>query len=192
MKKVLIIGAGFLQSFVIKKSKELGYITFALDGNPNAIGFKYADYYACIDIVDAKACLSYAKEHKIDGVLTAATDYGVLTVSYIAEKMQLPGLKYSVAQLMKNKYQVRKCLFENHIDDMKQVFEVNTDIEILAGRITYPVIVKPCDGSGSRGTSRVNTPDELARACAYAMKGSITNRAEMALKVLLKTAIFMF
>ena len=43
MKKILIIGAGFLQQFVIKKANELNYYVFALDGNPNAIGFKYAD-----------------------------------------------------------------------------------------------------------------------------------------------------
>ena len=38
MKKVLIIGAGFLQDFVICKAKDMGYETHAVDGDPNAIG----------------------------------------------------------------------------------------------------------------------------------------------------------
>lgn len=38
MKKILIIGAGFLQDFVIKKAKEMGYYVLAVDGNPLAIG----------------------------------------------------------------------------------------------------------------------------------------------------------
>ena len=46
MKKILIIGAGFLQSFVIQKAKSMGYETLAVDGNPDAIGFRYADKYA--------------------------------------------------------------------------------------------------------------------------------------------------
>ena len=181
MKSVLIIGAGFLQSFVIKRAKELGYKTFAVDGDENAVGFKYADFSECIDIVNEKACLEYARKNHVDGVLTAATDYGVLTASYIARELNLNGLNYESAKLIKNKYLVRKCLFENKVDDTKQAFEVNsnTDIEALSEKIDYPVMVKPCDGSGSRGAGRVDKAEDLKRACEYAMSGSITNRAEI-------------
>ena len=40
-------------------------------------------------------------------------------------------------------------------------------------------MVKPCDGSGSRGASRVDREEELKAACEYAMAGSITHRAEI-------------
>ncbi|HFU4497083.1 TPA: ATP-grasp domain-containing protein [Streptococcus suis] len=181
MKKVLIIGAGFLQDFVICKAKTMGYEVYAVDADPNAIGFEHADHYGVVNIVDEKACLSYAKENNIDGVLTAATDYGVLTTSYIAQEMGLPGLKYEVAQLIKNKYKVRKCLFEHHVDDTEQAYEVHadTDIEKLSKSLSYPVMVKPCDGSGSRGASRVDKAEDLDAACKYAMSGSITHRAEI-------------
>lgn len=181
MKKVLIIGAGFLQDFVIKKAKTMGYEVYAVDADPNAIGFKHADHYGVVNIVDEKACLEYARVNNVDGVLTAATDYGVLTAAYVAREMGLPGLKYEVAQLIKNKYQVRKCLYENHVDDTEQAYEVHedTNIEELAQKIVYPVMVKPCDGSGSRGASRVDRADDLEEACKYAMDGSITHRAEI-------------
>ncbi len=181
MKKILIIGAGFLQDFVIMKAKSMGYITLAVDADPNAVGFKHADKYEVINIVDEKACLEYALRENIDGVLTAATDYGVLTASYIAEKMNLPGLKYDVAKKIKNKYQIRKCLYENKVDDTEQAYEVdaNTDIADLKTRLNYPVMVKPCDGSGSRGASRVDNAEQLADACKYAIDSSITNRAEI-------------
>ena len=120
MKKVLVIGAGFLQDFVIQKAKKMGYEVHAVDADPTAIGFTHADHYGVVNIVDEKACLQYAKENQIDGVLTAATDYGVLTAAYIAQEMGLPGLKYEVAQLIKNKYKVRKCLYEHHVDDPEQ------------------------------------------------------------------------
>lgn len=181
MKKVLIIGAGFLQDFVIVKAKQMGYEVHTVDADPNAVGFQHADHYGVVNIVEEKACLEYARENKIDGVLTAATDYGVLTASYIAREMGLPGLKYEVAQVIKNKYQVRKCLFENHVDDTEQAYEVhrNTNIKELANKIVYPVMVKPCDGSGSRGASRVDKAEYLEEACKYAMDGSITDRAEI-------------
>ena len=179
MKKLLVIGAGFLQSFVIKKAKEMGYTVVAVDANPNAEGFAYADKYAVINIVDAQACLEYAKAEQIDGVLTAATDYGVLTASYIAQELNLPGLKYSVAKMVKNKYQTRKCLFDNNVDDAEQAYEVgeNTDITELQAKLHYPVMVKPCDGSGSRGATRVDNAEKLKAACDCAIGASITKRA---------------
>lgn len=181
MKKILIIGAGFLQDFVICKAKEMGYDTYAVDADPKAVGFAHADHYEVINIVDEKACLKYAREHKIDGVLTAATDYGVLTAAYIAQEMGLPGLQYEVAKLIKNKFKVRKCLYEHQVDDTEQAYEIheNTDIDELSQKIAYPVMVKPCDGSGSRGASRVNSADGLKVACEYAIAGSITHRAEI-------------
>ena len=181
MKTVLVIGAGFLQSFVIAKAKKMGYFTLAVDGDPNAVGFTYADDKAVINIVDEEACLAYAKEKKINGVLTAATDYGVLTAARIAHEMNLPGVGYEAAKLVKNKYRVRKCLFEHHVDDTEQAYEVNGDTNIaeMSKQLVYPVMVKPCDGSGSRGTSRVDHADQLNEACQYAMNGSITHRAEI-------------
>lgn len=179
MKKILIIGAGFLQSFVIQKAKKMGYETIAVDANPNSVGFGYADKYKVIDIVDEKACLAFAQKENIDGVLTAATDYGVLTASYIARELGLPGLNYEVARLIKNKYRVRRCLYENYTDDAEQAYEVDrdTDISALAKRIVFPVMVKPCDGSGSRGTSRVDAAGALEQACHFAMDSSASQRA---------------
>ena len=92
MKNLLMLGGGFLQTFVIKKAKELGYFVHVLDANPKAEGFKYADKYAVINIVDEDACLEYARDNKVDGVLTAATDYSVLSMSRIATELNLPGI----------------------------------------------------------------------------------------------------
>ena len=181
MKKLLVIGAGFLQAFVIKKARDLGYYVLAVDGNENAVGKEYAHEFAHINIVDKEACLAYAREKAIDGVMTAATDYGVLSAAYVAENMDLPGISMNAAELIKNKYRVRKCLFENKVDDSEQAYEINknTDLESLKHKLVYPVMVKPCDGSGSRGAARVDSPDELISAAKNAIDSSITRRAEI-------------
>ena len=51
------------------------------------MGFLSANEHAVINIVDEEACLAYARGKNVDGVLTAATDYGVLTMSYIAQEL---------------------------------------------------------------------------------------------------------
>lgn len=181
MKKILVIGAGFLQSFLIQRAKELKYTVLAVDKNPSAIGFLYADKYAIIDIVDQKACLNFAKQEKIDGVITAASDYGVLTTAYIAKELNLPGLTYSVAEIIKNKYLTRQCLFENKIDDMKEFYLIENIVDLIniKNKIQYPIIIKPCDGSGSRGVIKVNAADELESAYQQAIIFSNTKKLEI-------------
>lgn len=179
MKKLLILGGGFLQTFVIKKAKQLGYCVHVLDANPNAEGFKYADKFAAINIVDEESCLAYARNNNIDGVLTAATDYGVLSMSRIATELNLPGINYESAKMIKNKAEVRKCLFDANADDTGYSYEIHNieEAEEIKHRVNYPVMVKPCDGSGSRGASRVDSCNDFVNACAFAMDGSITHRA---------------
>ncbi len=178
MKKIMIIGAGLLQSFVIKRAKELGYKTVCVDANPNAIGFKYADDFKVINITDKEACIEYAKEMKIDGVLTAATDYGVLTTSYIAQEMNLNGNKYEVCEIIKNKYRTRKLLADNNVDSMTEFYEVANinQVDDILDKISLPVIVKPCDGSGSRGIKKILDKSELKDACKEALECSLSKK----------------
>ncbi len=179
MKRILILGAGFLQSFVIKKAKELGYYTIAVDKNPKSIGFQYADEYGIVDIVNPEECLKLARNKKIDGVMTAATDYGVLAASYIAQELSLPGINYDSAKLIKNKHSVRKLFVENSIDDVSQYYEVKSidDLNLITNSIKYPVMVKPSDGSGSKAAKRVDKLEQLYEACEAAIEASLIKKA---------------
>ncbi len=179
MKRFLMIGAGFLQTYVIKKAKELGYYVLAVDASSTAPGFEFADEYAVINIVDKELCLEYAREKKIDGVLTAATDYGVLTASYIAKSLNLPGIDYDAATVIKNKYKTGKKLFEAKADDTEQLYELSNDEDIARVKnvAVFPVMVKPSDGSGSRGASKVEKAEDFERACKEAMSCSLTHKA---------------
>lgn len=177
MKNILIIGAGYLQDFVILKAKELGYYTLAIDGSPDAIGLCHADKSAVINIVDPIACYEYAKNEDIDGVLTVATDYAIISTSYVAEKLNLPGLNYETAKIIKNKYEIRKRLMAMYVDDINQAYEIDFDTDLNSLSITYPVIVKPCDGSGSRSTELVDCLDKLKSACINAISDSKIGKA---------------
>ncbi len=179
MKKLLMLGGGFLQNFVIKKARDLGCFVYCLDADPNAVGFGTANEHAVINIVDEQACLKFAKEKNVDGVLTAATDFSVLTMSYIAQEMNLPGINYKSAKIIKNKAAVRKCLFDAKADDTGYSFEINSMDEIpnILPKVKFPIMMKPVDGSGSRGASKVECSEDFEKACEFAMSGSISHRA---------------
>lgn len=179
MKKILMLGGGFLQNYVIRKAKSMGYYVLCLDADPNALGFKIADEHAVINIVDEDACLAYAREKQVNGVLTAATDFSVLTMSRIAEEMHLPGINYNAAKIIKNKASVRKLLFEAQADDTGYSYEIASmeAINEILPKIKFPIMMKPVDGSGSRGASKVEKAEDFTKAAEFAMNGSITHRA---------------
>lgn len=174
-----MLGGGFLQNYVIKKVRDLGYFVYCLDADPNAVGFGTANEHAVINIVDEQACLKFAKEKNVDGVLTAATDFSVLTMSYIAQEMNLPGINYESAKIIKNKAAVRKCLFDAKADDTGYSFEIHSleEIPAILPKVKFPIMMKPVDGSGSRGASKVERAEDFAKACEFAMSGSISHRA---------------
>lgn len=174
-----MVGGGFLQCFVIRKAISTGYEVHVVDGDPNAEGYKYAHKYAIIDVKDEDGCLKYAKENSVDGVLTAATDFSVLVMSRIATEMNLPGINYSAAKVIKNKASYRNCLYEAKADDTGYAQEIDSldTVKDVLPKLTFPVMVKPCDGSGSRGASKVDNPEDFEAACVYAMLGSVTHRA---------------
>src|SRR5699024_2072952 len=151
----------------------LGFYTICIDKNPNAVGFKYCDEYKIIDIIDEEQSLKFAKSKNIDGVLTAATDYGVLSTAYIANKLRLKGVNYEVAKVVKDKFKVRRNLLEKNVDDIKQCYKLEKigDLEKYKN-ILFPVIVKPIDGSGSKGVSKVDSFKALQDACKHALKQS--------------------
>ncbi len=179
MKTLLMLGGGFLQNYVIKKAREMGYYVYVLDPAIDSVGFASANEHALINIIDEEACLAYALYKKVDGVLTAATDFAVLSMSRVANEMNLPGIDYKVAQLIKNKAAVRKCLFDAKADDTGYSYEICSEEDILKVKnlVTYPIMLKPVDGSGSRGASKVERPEDLEEACKFAMSGSISHRA---------------
>lgn len=174
-----MLGGGFLQNFVIRKAKAMGYYVLCLDADPNALGFQIADEHAVINITDEEACLTYAREKQVDGVLTAATDFSVLTMSRIAKEMHLSGINYNSAKIIKNKASVRKRLFEAQADDTDNSYEIDSieAIDEILHKVKFPIMMKPVDGSGSRGASKVEKAEDFAKAAEFAMSVSITHRA---------------
>ena len=179
MKKILILRAGFLQQFLCKKAKELGMKVYAIDADPQSEGFQYAEDTATFRVADEEACLNFALKHNPDGVVTAANDFGILSMSRIAQELHLKGVNYETALTVKNKAKVRKVLFEANVDDTDCFYEVTCSEQVkdLLDTINYPVIVKPCDGSGSRGVSRVDEKESLQNACEKAIAESDTHSA---------------
>lgn len=156
MKKIMILGASILQLPAIEKAKNLGLQVVVVDMNPDAIGFKQNGIEKeIISTIDINAVVSAAKKHKIDGIMTLATDMPMRTVAAVAKEMNLIGIDEETAFKATNKAEMRKALRKNNVP-IPLFFQVNTKEEFFAAvqKIKdsgYRCIVKPVDNSGSRG-----------------------------------------
>ena len=174
MKKLLILGGSKYIIPVIKKAHKLGIFVITCDYLPNNYAHAFSDKYFNISITDKDSILSMAKKEKIDGILSFACDPGVVTASYVAEKMHLPnsGPHESVC-LLQNKYLFRTFLKEHGFN--VPFFEKYNDIESALNschNFPFPVIVKPTDSAGSKGVSRVDSLEQLEKALINAFNVS--------------------
>ena len=79
MKKIMILGASILQLPAIQKAKAKGLEVIVADMNPNAVGFKEKGIKKeIISTIDIESITAAAKKHKIDGIMTLATDMPML------------------------------------------------------------------------------------------------------------------
>lgn len=174
MKKLMILGGTKYVLPIIKIAKKLGIYTITADYLPNNIAHKYSDEYINVSILDKEQTLNKALEKKIDGIISFASDPGVITAAYVAEKMGLPNVgPYKSVCILQNKGKFRKFLKDNGFNvptakSYKNPADALSDIHLFK----WPVIVKPTDSAGSKGVTRVDNPENLEESIRYAISYS--------------------
>lgn len=168
MKKILILGAGIYQVPLIKTAKKLGIYTIVASIDGNYPGFAYADKVYYENTVDYDAILKIAQNENIDGIVTAGTDVAVITIGKVCDEMGLSGLSFEAAQIAANKL-LMKTKYEEHGVRTARFRKVPldcADIPSAVAELTFPLIFKSVDSSGSRGIVRVDSVSEFNSAVA--------------------------
>ena len=111
-KRVLMLGAGFMQGVAIRAARALGCTVVAADGNPSAACAAEADEFVHIDLKDTARLIDYARylqQHGgLDAVFTAATDFSA-AVAAIAAACGLRGHTLEAALNATDKVRMREC-----------------------------------------------------------------------------------
>ena len=175
MKKLAIIGASYLQLPLVKKAKEMGIETHCFAWPDGAVCKDVANYFYPVSVLDKEAILQHCLAIGIDGITTIATDIAVPTISYIAEKMNLTGNSYTSAINATNKWHMRDAFLKNGCP--VPAYKVVTHTDETTDGLTFPVIIKPVDRSGSRGVSKIDSDGQTAQAIAGAIEESTSNTA---------------
>jgi biotin carboxylase len=176
MKKIAIIGASDLQLPLIEKAKQMGLFTICFAWEEGAVCRDYCDKFYPISILEKEEILGICKLEKIDAIVSIASDAAVPTVCYVAENLGLISNPYEYSNIFTNKFAMR-CEFKNFGVNIPWFYLINKDSRIDENRISFPLIVKPVDRSGSRGVHKVNNIDEIELAIGNAQFESFSNCA---------------
>lgn len=175
-KRIMLLGGIRYLLPVIRAAHEQGYYVITADYLPENIAHKYSDEYVNVSIIDREAVLKAAKEKEIDGIMSFGVDPGVISASYVQNKMGLPSFgPFESVEILQNKDKFRTFLAKNgfNVPMAKGFDSIQAAMEEIYW-YPWPVIVKPTDAAGSKGVTRVDRAEDLRPALEYAMKHSIS------------------
>ncbi|MCH9853539.1 MAG: ATP-grasp domain-containing protein [Alphaproteobacteria bacterium] len=176
MEKILFLGGSHFQVPAIKMAKKLGYYIITCDYLPDNPGHKYSDEYHNISTTDIDKILSLAKKLQIDGIVAYASDPAAIPAAKVAEKLNLPTTNSKAIETLALKHKFRKFLTDN---DFNTPYAISgkkfDDVAVQLNNLTFPVVVKPIDSSGSKGVTVVENIKEIKQASECALSFSRNN-----------------
>ena len=174
MKKILLLGGSAAQLISIETAKRLGYYTVLCDYLSDNPGQYIADSFYLVSTTDKDAVLKVAKQEKIDGIVAYSSDPAAPTAAYVANAMHLQGMDYDVVRHFCEKNLFREFLYKNGFNVPKSVeVSIPYNIDLIdVSSLTFPLIVKPTDSSGSKGITVIEDKRELVDALNYAQEYS--------------------
>lgn len=175
MRKLAIIGASELQEPLIRKAKSMGVETHVFAWAAGDVGEKSADVFYPISIVEKEKILEVCREVGVDGICSIASDLAMITVGYVADALGLVGNTPDAVERSTNKHLMRAA-FERGGDPSPRSILADADTDLDALDLTYPVIVKPTDRSGSRGIFKLEGPELLSSAVEAALGQSFEKK----------------
>lgn len=163
--KAAIIGASSESLHTIELARKRGLFVTALDGNPKAEGLKAADEGLVVDISKEDATIEAVKKAGADFVLTVPIGRFLTTIGAVNDALGLPGITAKVAKACTDKFMFHNVLHEKGLRECAcfDVTEGNTY------EITFPAILKPRYGSGSRGIHYLENEEQLQKSLPLVM-----------------------
>lgn len=161
-KKLLIIGGTKTECDIVRYAKANGIYTIVADYDPQAPGMKVADQAALISAKDIDKLVEFCKKEKVDGVITGFVDILLRPYMEVCKRLDIPCyITEKMLSMSTNKIDFKETCDKYDVP-VPHTYLVGGRIdEDALKRISFPVFVKPLDGSGSRGAGVCNDEREL-------------------------------
>ena len=171
-RTLVLLGGSAQQVVAIQAARACGYRTVVCDYLPDNPGQHHADAFHLVSTTDRDAVLTVARAERAQGIVAYSSDPAAPTAAYVAEALGLPTNPYASVEKLSVKTLFREHLREHGFPCPASVavpagLPLPAALDLVRG-LSFPIVVKPSDSSGSKGVSVVDGVDGLADALAYA------------------------
>ncbi len=161
-KRILLIGGLNPTADLIDLAHRNGVFVGVADYNKDTYLKQIADAHHEVDALDIEAIAKLCEEEHYDGIISNFNDMLLPYMYEVAERLDywVPYMEEQFLMSTNKKYFKKKCM-EYGVPVPKE-YAISTEEDIYTSDIDFPVIIKPVDGSGSKGVTPCFTREELA------------------------------
>lgn len=179
-KTLLLLGGSEAQVAAIEAANRMGLRTVLCDYLPDNPGRELADSFYQVSTTDMEAVLEVALCESVDGVVAFGSDPAAPTAAYVSQKLKLPGNSYESVSRLCDKSKFRRFLADNGFKCPSSITLSTGDAEkrvrdAVLG-MSFPLVVKPVDSSGSKGVSVADSVEDVEEATLAAFRCSRSGR----------------
>ena len=178
-KKLLVLGGKPIGSYeIVQYAKSQGVYTIVADYLPKekSIAKQIADETWDVSTADVDIISKLVREGKIDGIYSGVHEFNIERMIEICEKENKPCFcSLEQWKTLNDKSKFKQLCRDNGIPVAKEYDSRDPMILERMNDNDFPVVVKPIDGSGSRGFSICNDGEELREGIEKAKAHSGSN-----------------
>ena len=176
-QKLAVIGASHFQLPLIQTAQRMGCEVHAFAWECGDVGEREADVFHPVSITETDAIVDECRRVGVDGVCTIASDLATVAVTRVADALGLTANPVACMRVSTDKRLMRRAFAQagdpsprsvavrlagagGSASDDAVTYDPSwpTSFDPTALGLTYPLIVKPSDRSGSRGVTKLETP----------------------------------
>jgi len=180
-KKLLILGSNTMAPEAVEYAKKNGAYTIVTDYLPieKSNAKKVADEVLNISTADTDKLVSYCRENRVNGVFAGISEFNLLQAYEISRQLGLR-FYFDMEQWcqIEKKDQFKALCKKNNVNTPKEYFSgTEKEYELFNhNSLTFPVVVKPVDGSSSQGVTICTEEENLQFAVKDAFNMSFARR----------------
>lgn len=169
-KRLLFLGGPIQVLKAVEQAKKMGVHTIVTDMKENALSKSLADEALPFSVTDVDGIIAWCRENPVDGVLNFGVDPAQKPNVIICEALGLPHFAtLEQVEYLSNKQAFKALCRECGVDVIKSY----TEEDITEDFDDYPLLVKPAQNCGSRGSSVCHNRKEAEEAIFNARRSSL-------------------
>jgi biotin carboxylase len=172
--RLLVLGAGPAQLGLLAAARRREAYVIAVDRDPDAPGFRFADRRAIVSAEDEHGVERLAEAERVEGLIAPGIDWPVGVAARVASRLGLPHpLAPATAALATSKLRQRERFAAAGVSQPGyRPCRSLEDARDAIAEFGYPCVVKAPDRQGQRGLSVVRGRHEVEPAVTAALEVS--------------------